>query len=283
MPPAPAGGDAEGDRVEVLEVVRVEGDPVAVLDERGGVAAAHVGRRLDLRRPGRRCRVLSGRAAGGREELGLLELRLEDRLAEAGERRRPRRRRRPCRPRSMTVKMFASIAVAGDAGERELALAAGVPRTSSCACVSWPSLNSTRTLSQRDARCRCVPSSASVTDTPYGIVSPKSATLPFSGISIVTTGRVLPAMTVTVSTRESPDSSVTVSRRAVGARGRVGVRRVRRRSSRRRRRLEVPRVGERRAVGVTRAGGRERHVQRHGAAVRRDAWPARSAGARPAT
>ena len=39
-------GDAEADRVEVLEVVRVERDPVAVLDERGALAAAGVGRGL---------------------------------------------------------------------------------------------------------------------------------------------------------------------------------------------------------------------------------------------
>ena len=42
-------------------------------------------------------------------------------------------------------------------------------------------------------------------------MSPKSATLPFSGISIVTTGRWLPTTTVTVSTAVSPDASVTVS------------------------------------------------------------------------
>ena len=84
VPPAPAGGDAEGDRVEVLEVVRVERDPVAVLDEGRGVAAADVGRGLvdDARVAGRR---LPGGAARGGPELGLLELGLQDRLVLAGD------------------------------------------------------------------------------------------------------------------------------------------------------------------------------------------------------
>ncbi len=112
----------------------------------------------------------------------------------------------------MTVKMFASIPwpampVSVNSPSQP------VSEPSSCAWESWPSLNSTRTLSQ-EIPLAVLPSSASATDTRYGIVSPKSATLPFSGISIVTTGRVLPALTVTVSVAESPDSSVTVSRAA---------------------------------------------------------------------
>ena len=110
----------------------------------------------------------------------------------------------------MTVKMFASMpwpAMPLSVNSPEQP----VSEDSSCACVSWPSLNSIRTLSQ-EIPLPVLPSSASVTDTSYGIVSPKSATFPFSGMSIVTTGRVLPALTVTESVEVAPDSSVTVSR-----------------------------------------------------------------------
>ena len=44
-------------------------------------------------------------------------------------------------------------------------------------------------------------------------MSPKSANWPSSGITISTVGRVLPAMTWTVSVPVAPDWSVTVSRR----------------------------------------------------------------------
>ena len=81
---------------------------------------------------------------------------------------------------------------------------------SSCACVSCPSLNSIRT-SVHAIPDPVEPSSASVTEIRYGILSPKSAILPFSGISMLTCGRELPAITVTLSTLVAPDSSVTVS------------------------------------------------------------------------
>ena len=55
------------------------------------------------------------------------------------------------------------------------------------------------------------PSWASVTEILYGTLSPKAANWPFSGISIVTCGRVLPATTVTLSTAVRPPASVTRS------------------------------------------------------------------------
>ena len=56
-----------------------------------------------------------------------------------------------------------------------------------------------------------VPSSASVTVILYGILSPNAANWPFSGISIVTCGRVLPTTTVTLLTAVRPPWSVTLS------------------------------------------------------------------------
>ena len=56
-----------------------------------------------------------------------------------------------------------------------------------------------------------VPSSGSVTVISYGTTSPKPASCPFSGSSIVTSGRELPTVIGTLSTPVAPDSSVTRS------------------------------------------------------------------------
>ena len=85
-----------------------------------------------------------------------------------------------------------------------------VAEDSSCACVSWPSLNSIRTSSQR-SRLPVEPSSASVTEIRYGIMSPKSAIRPFSGISIVDLRPRVAGDDRDLSMPVAPDSSVTVS------------------------------------------------------------------------
>ena len=55
------------------------------------------------------------------------------------------------------------------------------------------------------------PSSASVTEILNGTLSPNAANWPFSGNSIVTSGRVLPTTTRTLLTADRPPSSVTFS------------------------------------------------------------------------
>ena len=56
-----------------------------------------------------------------------------------------------------------------------------------------------------------VPSSGSVTETLYGILSVKDASLPLSGVSIVTTGARLPTVIRMFSTPVRPAWSLTVS------------------------------------------------------------------------
>ena len=56
-----------------------------------------------------------------------------------------------------------------------------------------------------------VPSSASVTVTPQATVSPKSRKPPLTGMSTVTSGRVLPAVISMLATPVAPRLSVTVS------------------------------------------------------------------------
>ena len=63
------------------------------------------------------------------------------------------------------------------------------------------------------------PSSASVTVILYGTMSPKAANWPSSGISIVTTGRVLPAVIATLSTPVGAARVGHAQRRGVAARG----------------------------------------------------------------
>ena len=95
-----------------------------------------------------------------------------------------------------------------------------------------------------------VPSSGSVTVILYGTVSPKSANWPSSGISIVTVGaRVADGDRDVVDAGQARlvgdrQLGVVVAGRRVGV-GRVGGGRVGRAVA-----VEVPRVGERRALGV---------------------------------
>ena len=80
----------------------------------------------------------------------------------------------------------------------------------SCACSSWPSEILT-VMSAQLMPAPVEPSSGSVIETLYGILSVKDATWPSSGISIVTVGARLPTEICTLLTAVRPVWSVTVS------------------------------------------------------------------------
>ena len=110
----------------------------------------------------------------------------------------------------MTVKMFAS------APWPPSVPVSNVPSQPCCwdsswACWSWPRLTFSVTSSQSMPPSVVEPSSASETVMWNGTMSPKSAILPSSGMSIVTSGRELPATIGTESVPFRPPASVTVS------------------------------------------------------------------------
>ena len=78
------------------------------------------------------------------------------------------------------------------------------------ACSSWPSWTLTTTSLQEMPE-PVDPSSGSVTQILYGILSVNDAIWPFSGNSIVTVGVRLPTVTTVLETPVRPPASATVS------------------------------------------------------------------------
>ena len=238
-----AGGDAEADAGQLLEVHRRVRDVVAVLDEADVLAAAGVGRGLRLH-AGRRRRCWRRSRPVVVEELGLLGLGLQDQVVLARQRvgraLRVVRVGRDDRREDVRVR-----AVAGVGRRPERARSSPVCWPRPCAWSSCPSCQLSVTRLQSIG-----PSSGSVTVISYGTMSPNAANWPSSGTVIVTVGRVLPAVIGIVSKPVWPSRVGDGQRGVERARRGVGVSRVRVGRVGRAVAVEVPRVGQRRAVGV---------------------------------